>query len=74
MKKKIIHLHWVWYRGSSMLRGVTFGYTVCGHRVESALITSHPDDASCPECLAAAEAWRVGSQEPGPITPSGGKR
>ena len=73
MKKKIIHLHWVWHQGPSMLRGVTFGYTACGHRVESALITSYPDDASCPECLALAKARREG-QEPGPITPSGGKR
>lgn len=51
-----IHLHWLWHKGPSALRGVVTAIALCGKlKLPRARVTSFPDDVTCPNCKAKVE-------------------
>jgi hypothetical protein len=60
----VIHLHWLYHRGSAGLRGVRLAASMCGvGGLTREEVTSHQDDATCSQCLeAAARDTRTGDQ------------
>jgi hypothetical protein len=59
-----VHLHWLYHRGPSQLRGVRLAASLCGvGGLVRKQVTAHIADATCDRCLAQARKdTRTGSQ------------
>lgn len=66
---KVVHLHWSWAQGPKLLRGVTRAITLCGAYALRGHVTTHADDATCPDCLARSKSPAKRTEEAAPPAP-----